>query len=150
MQVIGGWLDLPFIVNLNKKDILILLPARRPDPPRLLLDHPQEGVIESRKRNKTKPDPMLEILYEDNHCLALNKPAGLLTQGDATGALSLLDAARADLKARYHKPGNVFLGLNCARGGISSNYDHLLNDLIAGDEVVLVPSFGAILTTPSV
>jgi 23S rRNA pseudouridine1911/1915/1917 synthase len=54
---------------------------------------------------------MLEILYEDNHCLALNKPAGLLTQGDATGALSLLDRARADLKARHHKPGNVFLGL---------------------------------------
>jgi 23S rRNA pseudouridine1911/1915/1917 synthase len=54
---------------------------------------------------------MLEVLYEDNHCLAVNKPAGLLTQGDATGASSLIEAARADLKARYHKPGNVFLGL---------------------------------------
>jgi 23S rRNA pseudouridine1911/1915/1917 synthase len=54
---------------------------------------------------------MPEILYEDNHCLAANKPAGLLTQGDETGAPSLLDWARADLKARYHKPGNVFVGL---------------------------------------
>jgi 23S rRNA pseudouridine1911/1915/1917 synthase len=54
---------------------------------------------------------MLEVLYEDNHCLAVNKPAGLLTQGDATGAPTLIDAARADLKARYHKPGNVFIGL---------------------------------------
>jgi 23S rRNA pseudouridine1911/1915/1917 synthase len=54
---------------------------------------------------------MLEILFEDNHCLALNKPAGLLTQGDATGALSLIDEARADLKERYQKPGNVFLGM---------------------------------------
>jgi 23S rRNA pseudouridine1911/1915/1917 synthase len=54
---------------------------------------------------------MLEILYEDNHCLALNKPAGLLTQGDATGAPSLIEAARADLKTRYGKPGNVFLGM---------------------------------------
>jgi 23S rRNA pseudouridine1911/1915/1917 synthase len=54
---------------------------------------------------------MLEILLEDNHCLAVNKPAGVLTQGDATGETSLLEAVRADLKARYHKPGNVFVGL---------------------------------------
>jgi 23S rRNA pseudouridine1911/1915/1917 synthase len=54
---------------------------------------------------------MLEILYEDNHCLAVNKPAGILTQGDATGAPCLIDAVRADLKVRYHKPGNVFVGL---------------------------------------
>jgi 23S rRNA pseudouridine1911/1915/1917 synthase len=54
---------------------------------------------------------MLEILHEDNHCLAVNKPAGLLTQGDATGAPSLIEWVRADLKARYHKPGNVFVGL---------------------------------------
>ena len=54
---------------------------------------------------------MLDILYEDNHCLAVDKPAGLLTQGDATGEPSLIDAVRADLKARYHKPGNVFVGL---------------------------------------
>jgi 23S rRNA pseudouridine1911/1915/1917 synthase len=54
---------------------------------------------------------MLEILHEDNHCLAVNKPAGVLTQGDATGAPSLIEAVRADLKVRYHKPGNVFVGL---------------------------------------
>jgi 23S rRNA pseudouridine1911/1915/1917 synthase len=54
---------------------------------------------------------MLEILHEDNHCLAVNKPAGMLTQADATGAPSLIEAVRADLKVRYHKPGNVFVGL---------------------------------------
>jgi 23S rRNA pseudouridine1911/1915/1917 synthase len=54
---------------------------------------------------------MLEILHEDNHCLAVNKPAGVLTQSDATGAPSLLEAVRTDLKTRYHKPGNVFVGL---------------------------------------
>jgi 23S rRNA pseudouridine1911/1915/1917 synthase len=54
---------------------------------------------------------MPEVLYEDNHCLVLNKPAGLLTQGDATGEPSLLDWAREDLKTRYNKPGNVFVGL---------------------------------------
>jgi 23S rRNA pseudouridine1911/1915/1917 synthase len=52
---------------------------------------------------------MLEVLYEDNHCLAVNKPAGLLAQGDATGEPTVLDEARAYLKARYDKPGNVFV-----------------------------------------
>lgn len=52
-----------------------------------------------------------EILLEDNHCLALNKPAGLLTQGDETGAPSLIDVARDYLREAYHKPGNVFVGL---------------------------------------
>jgi 23S rRNA pseudouridine1911/1915/1917 synthase len=54
---------------------------------------------------------MLDLLYEDNHCLAVNKAAGLLTQGDASGEPSLLEAVRADLKARHQKPGNVFVGL---------------------------------------
>jgi 23S rRNA pseudouridine1911/1915/1917 synthase len=54
---------------------------------------------------------MIPILYEDNHCLALDKPAGLLAQGDATGDVSVVDLAREDLRERYHKPGNVFVGL---------------------------------------
>ena len=54
---------------------------------------------------------MLDVLYEDNHCLAVNKPAGLLAQGDATGEPTLLDAARDYLKEKYAKPGNVFVGL---------------------------------------
>jgi 23S rRNA pseudouridine1911/1915/1917 synthase len=54
---------------------------------------------------------MLDILYEDNHCLAVNKPAGLLTQGDATGDRSLVDLAGAYLKEKYQKPGNVYVGL---------------------------------------
>lgn len=51
------------------------------------------------------------VLFEDNHCLAVNKPAGLLAQGDATGEESLLDWARNYLKVKYAKPGNVFVGL---------------------------------------
>jgi 23S rRNA pseudouridine1911/1915/1917 synthase len=54
---------------------------------------------------------MIEILYEDNHCLALNKPAGLLSQGDSTGDPTILDLARDYLKVAYNKPGNVFVGL---------------------------------------
>ncbi len=54
---------------------------------------------------------MLDVLYEDNHCLAINKPAGLLAQGDVTGEPSLVDLARDHLRAKYAKPGNVFVGL---------------------------------------
>ncbi len=54
---------------------------------------------------------MLDVLLEDNHCLAVNKPAGVLAQGDATGEPSLVDLARDYLKEKYAKPGNVFVGL---------------------------------------
>ncbi len=54
---------------------------------------------------------MLPILLEDNHCLAVDKPAGLLSQGDITGDPSVLDLASDYLKRRYAKPGNVYIGL---------------------------------------
>jgi 23S rRNA pseudouridine1911/1915/1917 synthase len=53
----------------------------------------------------------LTILYEDNHCFVVDKPAGMLTQGDISGEPNLLDQAREDLRARYQKPGNVYVGL---------------------------------------
>jgi 23S rRNA pseudouridine1911/1915/1917 synthase len=53
----------------------------------------------------------MEILYEDNHLVAVFKPAGVLTQGDETGDISLMDEVKKYLKEKYHKPGNVFLGL---------------------------------------
>lgn len=52
-----------------------------------------------------------DILYEDNHLLVVNKPAGLLTQGDSSGAPSLLDVAKTFIKKRDEKPGNVFIGM---------------------------------------
>lgn len=55
--------------------------------------------------------PRWPVFYEDNHLLALFKPAGLLAQGDHTGAPSLLDLAKQWLKERHQKPGRVFLGL---------------------------------------
>ena len=51
------------------------------------------------------------VLYEDNHLLAVNKPAGLLVQGDQTGDACLIDHAKQYLKVKYKKPGNVFVGL---------------------------------------
>jgi len=53
----------------------------------------------------------LEILYEDNHCLAVAKPAGLLTQGVPPSIPTLEASAKAYLKDRYNKPGNVYLGI---------------------------------------
>lgn len=51
------------------------------------------------------------ILYEDNHLLVVNKPAGMLVQGDQTGDISLVDAAKQFIKTRDDKPGNVYIGL---------------------------------------
>lgn len=49
------------------------------------------------------------VIYEDNHLLALNKPAGWLVQGDRTGDATLTDWGRNYLKEKYAKPGAVYL-----------------------------------------
>lgn len=54
---------------------------------------------------------MLTVLYEDNHCLAVCKPARLLTMGDQTDDETLVEQARHYLKTKYQKPGNVFVGV---------------------------------------
>jgi 23S rRNA pseudouridine1911/1915/1917 synthase len=56
-------------------------------------------------------DDPLVILYEDNHCLAVAKPAPLLTQGVPPGIPTLEAQVKAYLKQRYQKPGNVYLGI---------------------------------------
>lgn len=56
-------------------------------------------------------EPEKYILFEDNHLLIVNKPAGILAQGDNTGDFSLLEIYKSYLKKKYNKPGNVFLGL---------------------------------------
>lgn len=53
----------------------------------------------------------MEILFEDNHLIAINKPHGQLVQADEGGELSLLDEVKAFIKTRDQKPGNVFVGL---------------------------------------
>lgn len=53
----------------------------------------------------------LTVIYEDNHLLAIAKPAGLLSQGDRSGEPSAVDLAAAYLKDRYAKPGQVYVGL---------------------------------------
>jgi 23S rRNA pseudouridine1911/1915/1917 synthase len=53
----------------------------------------------------------LKVLYEDNHLIAVHKPAGILVQGNISGDITLLDATKEYIKKRYGKPGRVFLGL---------------------------------------
>lgn len=55
--------------------------------------------------------PPLDVLYEDNHLLAVVKPAGLATMGLADARPTLLAQARAYVKQKYGKPGNVYLGV---------------------------------------
>jgi 23S rRNA pseudouridine1911/1915/1917 synthase len=54
---------------------------------------------------------MLDILFEDNHCLAVAKPAPLLTQGVPPGLPTLEAMVKDYLRERYRKPGNVYLGI---------------------------------------
>jgi len=53
---------------------------------------------------------MLEVLYEDNHLIAINKKSGDIVQGDKTGDSPLSDFVKAYIKKKYQKPGEVFLG----------------------------------------
>jgi len=52
-----------------------------------------------------------EVLYEDNHLIAVNKPAGIATMGAERGSSSLVDEVKWYLKRKYNKPGNVYLGI---------------------------------------
>ena len=57
------------------------------------------------------PPPRLDVIYEDNHLLAVNKPAGLPTMGVAAGVPSVVSLAKQYIKHKYQKPGNVYLGI---------------------------------------
>jgi 23S rRNA pseudouridine1911/1915/1917 synthase len=54
---------------------------------------------------------MLDVLYEDNHLLAVNKPAMLPTMGVGEDRGSLLSTAKEYVRRKYNKPGNVYLGI---------------------------------------
>ena len=53
----------------------------------------------------------LEVLYDDNHLIAVNKPAGMLVQEDGDGSMPLDELVKAWIKDKYDKPGAVFLGV---------------------------------------
>ncbi len=53
----------------------------------------------------------LEVLYEDNHLIAVSKKAGDIVQGDKTEDEPLVDMVKAYVKKKYNKPGDVYLGI---------------------------------------
>ncbi len=54
----------------------------------------------------------LQILYEDNHLIAINKRPGDIVQGDKTGDIPLSKVVKLYIKNKYNKPGNVYLGVS--------------------------------------
>src|SRR5450759_301171 len=63
------------------------------------------------RRNSINQNKMAEILYEDNHIIAVYKRSSDLTQGDKTGDISLDAEVKKYLGEKYKKPGEVFLGV---------------------------------------
>ncbi len=55
--------------------------------------------------------PLMHILYEDNHILVVLKPRGVLSQADGSEKEDMLTLLKEYVKEKYHKPGNVYLGL---------------------------------------
>lgn len=53
----------------------------------------------------------MEVVYEDNHIIIVSKSSGEIVQGDKTGDVPLSETVKEYLKEKYHKPGNVFLGV---------------------------------------
>ncbi|NER15651.1 RluA family pseudouridine synthase [Spongiivirga citrea] len=53
----------------------------------------------------------LQVLYEDNHIIAINKRPGDIVQGDKTKDIPLSEVVKAYIKDKYEKPGNVYLGV---------------------------------------
>lgn len=53
----------------------------------------------------------LNVLYEDNHIIVVEKPVNVLSQSDATGDMDLLTMVKNYVKKKYNKPGNVYIGL---------------------------------------
>lgn len=63
----------------------------------------------SKKKHSTVDN--LQVLFEDNHLIVINKRPGDIVQGDKTGDQPLSDTVKAFLKKKYDKPGNVYLGV---------------------------------------
>ena len=53
----------------------------------------------------------MQVIYEDNHLIVINKACGEVVQSDITGDITVIDIVKQYLKGKYNKPGNVYLGL---------------------------------------
>jgi 23S rRNA pseudouridine1911/1915/1917 synthase len=64
-----------------------------------------------KKKQSTRTNPDIPIIYEDNHLLVIDKPAGVLSQEDHTGDPDVLTLCKRYIKKKYNKPGDVWMGL---------------------------------------
>ena len=62
------------------------------------------------KLQSSNPESLIDVLYEDNHIIIVNKKPGEIVQGDKTGDEPLNERVKKYLKQKYQKPGEVFLG----------------------------------------
>ena len=54
---------------------------------------------------------MLNVIYEDNHVIVVEKPVNIPSQADKTGDMDMITMIKDYLKEKYNKPGNVYVGL---------------------------------------
>ncbi|HOJ11170.1 MAG TPA: RNA pseudouridine synthase [Clostridiales bacterium] len=71
------------------------------------INRQNDGFINKKKYGQAR----IKVIFEDNHLLVVEKPVNMLSQGDSTQDRDLLTILKEDIKERYNKPGNVFLGL---------------------------------------
>lgn len=75
----------------------------------------------------------LNVLYEDNHIIVVEKPVNVLSQSDSTGDIDLLTMVKSYIKKEYNKPGNVYIGLvhrlDRPVGGVMVLLEHLKRHL---------------------
>src|ERR1700712_1873487 len=79
--------------------------------PMAIVTRPRTDSTEVDRRVASYNAIMLDVLYEDNHLLVVNKPAMLPTMGVAEDRNSLLAVAKDYIREKYNKPGNVYLGI---------------------------------------
>ena len=68
-------------------------------------------VGKNKKRIDEKVMQKLNVIFEDNHIIVVEKPVNIPSQGDKTGDMDMLTIIKEYLKEKYNKPGNVYLGL---------------------------------------
>jgi len=90
----------------------------------------------------------IKVLYEDNHIIAVYKPAGILTQGDMTGEISLYDLVKDYIREKkgkptLHKPGNAVPLEARERSGVFLGLVHRLDKPVSGVVLFAKTSKGA-------